>query len=81
MQEQKVQRIAAFLCEIFDAGSTLVQFNFDESDVLFEVENPEWYDQLAYQLRREYEEDPEKAHKWELFEQQARNLLDMFYDA
>lgn len=82
MRDERVQRVAAFLAELFEAGSSLEAFDFEESDILLDPSNPEWYDQLAHELRASYETDPESApHDWTLFERQARSLLNMIYDA
>ena len=82
MREERVQRVAAFLAELFDAGSARVEFDFEEDEVLITPSNPEWYDLLAHELRCEHDEDPERAtHDWTLFERQARSLLNMIYDA
>lgn len=82
MRDERVQRVAAFLAELFEAGTSCEAFNFDESEVLLDPSNPEWYDQLAHALREEFEDNPDNApHDWTLFERQARSLLNMVYDA
>lgn len=82
MREERVQRIAAFLSELFDAGSAQAQFTFEENEVLLPPSSSDWYDQLAHELRSEYEEDPKSAvHDWPLFVEHARHLVGMLYDA
>lgn len=82
MREERVQRVAAFLAELFDAGSARAEFDFEEAEVLLDPSAASWYDQLAHELREEHEADPESAdHDWSLFERQARSLLNMIYDA
>jgi len=82
MREEKVQRIAAFLAELFEAGGAQAEFDLEESEILLDPSNPEWYDQLAHELKTEHLENPETAsHDWTLFERQARSLINMVYDA
>lgn len=75
MREEMKQRLAAFLCEIYEAGRASIDMELPEKEMVTK-RDPAWLDAFAREHKEIFEDpDAETEHDWPVWEAKADEIL------
>lgn len=76
MREELKQRIAAFLCDVFESGKVAGDMGLSDADAMAAEREPAWLDAFAQEHKEIFEDqDLETEHDWPVWEAKAEEVL------